>query len=81
MELAINLGFVQLRHGTDVKRSVEGALDLCKEAGFMRLDHLVDVQSPDYLERAKRDREAIEARGLKVIQSHCPFFRYGEKFT
>ena len=78
MELSINLDFVQLRHGTDAKRSVEDALDLCREAGFMRLDYLVNVQTPDYLEQAKLVREAIDARGMRVIQSHCPFFRYGE---
>ena len=78
MELAINLDFVQLRQGTDAKRSVEESLDLCREAGFMRLDYLVNIQTPDYLEQAKRAREAIDARGMKVIQSHCPFFRYGE---
>ena len=78
MELSINLDFVQLRHGTDAKRSVEEALDLCREAGFMRLDYLVNVLNPDYLEQAKLAREALDARGMRVIQSHCPFFRYGE---
>ena len=78
MEQAINLGFVQCRYGTEEKRSVSEALDLCKEAGFMRLDYLVDVAKPDYLEQARRDREAVDARGMKVTQSHCPFFRYGE---
>ncbi len=78
MEQEINLGFVQIRRGTDVKRSMEEALDLCREAGFMRLDYLTDVQKPDYLEQAKRDRELIEARGMRVSQGHCPFFRYGE---
>lgn len=78
MELGINLGFVQLRRGTDEKRSAEEALDLCKEAGFMKLDFLGDVSKPDHLETAKRHREAVDARGMRVIQSHCPFFRYGE---
>lgn len=78
MELSINLDFVQLRYGTDAKRSVEEALDLCREAGFMRLDYLVNVLTPDYLEQAKLAREALDARGMRVVQSHCPFFRYGE---
>ena len=78
MEQAINLEFVQIRRGTEKKRSVTEALDLCREAGFMRLDFLTDVQMPDYLEQAKKAREVIDARGMKVIQSHCPFFRYGE---
>lgn len=78
MEQAINLEFVQIRRGTEEKRSVTEALDLCREAGFMRLDFLTDVQTPDYLEQAKKAREVIDARGMKVIQSHCPFFRYGE---
>ena len=78
MEQAINLGFVQCRYGTEEKRSVSEALDLCREAGFRHLDYLVDVAKPDYLEQARRDREAVDARGMKVIQSHCPFFRYGE---
>lgn len=78
MEQAINLSFVQICRGTDVRRSVTEALDLCRDAGFMRLDYLGDVTAPDYLERAKRDREAMDARGMKVVQSHCPFFRYKE---
>ena len=78
MEQAINLSFVQICRGTDVRRSVTEALDLCRSAGFQRLDYLGDVEAPDYLERAKRDREAMDVRGMKVVQSHCPFFRYKE---
>ena len=37
---AINAGFVQFQRGSDTPRPLGSALDLCKAAGFLRLDYL-----------------------------------------
>ena len=73
MEQAIYLNYIQIRRQSTQKRSLEEAVQLCKNAGFYRFDYLSDV-----LDDAERDREIFDKAGVKVIQSHCPFFRYKE---
>ncbi|MBR6372367.1 MAG: sugar phosphate isomerase/epimerase [Victivallales bacterium] len=76
MKQCINLGFVMIRRNSKEKRSFEEALDLCRNAGFMLLDCLSPIDEDDYLEVAQRRRAAIDARGMKVVHSHFPYFRY-----
>ncbi|MBQ6473961.1 MAG: sugar phosphate isomerase/epimerase [Victivallales bacterium] len=75
MEQGINLAFV-LKRRNQPDRPLAQALELCQNAGFTALDYLTDVQCPDYLERARKARREIDRLGLRVEQSHCPFFRY-----
>lgn len=78
MKQGINLGYVCHRRNSEEKRELAEALILCREAGFSELDYLSSVQTDDYRETAHFCREAMERAGVKVHQSHCPFFRYRE---
>jgi len=76
MKQCINLGFVMIRRNSKERRPFEEALDLCRNAAFMVLDYLSPIENDDYLEVAQRHRDAIDARGMKVVHSHFPYFRY-----
>lgn len=73
MEQSINLKFVQLQRLNSKKRPLSEAVKLCKNAGFHRFDYLSDS-----LEDAYREKDFFDSQSVKVIQSHCPFFRYQE---
>ena len=75
MRQGINLNFVRKRRNAP-DRPLGEALELCRNSGFRIIDHLTQVQDADWLDQAKRVREEVEARGMTVHQSHCPFFRY-----
>ena len=77
MEQCINLGFVMIRRNSEERRPLEEALELCRRAGIMCFDHLSPIDGDDYIDLAHRHREALDARGMKVVHSHFPFFRYG----
>ncbi len=71
MEQAIYLNYIRIRRKSSEKRQLAEAVKLCKEAGFTRFDYFSDS-----LDDAKRERELFDSQAVKVIQSHCPFFRY-----
>jgi len=71
MEQAIYLNYIRIRRKSSEKRPLAEAVRLCKEAGFTRFDYFSDS-----LDDAKRERELFDSQAVKVIQSHCPFFRY-----
>lgn len=75
MHQGILLSFVQKRRNAP-DRTLSEALGLCRNAGFTELDYLTDVKCADYLQKAEKARKEIDRHGLKVHQSHCPFFRY-----
>ena len=76
MKQCINLGFVMIRRNSKEKRPFEEALELCRNSDFLLLDYLSPLESDDYLEVAQRHRAALDARGMKVVHSHFPYFRY-----
>ena len=76
MKQCINLGFIKIRRNSLEKRPFEEALDLCRQSGFLLLDYLSPIEADDYLEVAKRQRAVLDARGMKVVHSHFPYFRY-----
>ena len=76
MKQCINLGFVMIRRNSKENRPFQEALDLCRNADFMLLDHLSPIENDDYLDVARRQRDAIDAMGMKVVHSHFPIFRY-----
>ncbi len=78
MKQGINIGYVQLKRNSEEKRSLQEALFLCKNAGFLDFDFLSAWNCDDYLEVARQARELFDANGCSVHQSHCPFFRYKE---
>ena len=78
MRQGINLNFVRKRrNGPD--RSLREALILCRNSGFSLVDYLSAVETPDWREQAERTREEMAELGIRVHQSHCPFFRYRKK--
>ena len=76
MKQCINLGFVMIRRNSQEKRPFEEALELCRRADIIHIDYLSPINNDDYLEIAKRQRESLDARGMKVASSHFPYFRY-----
>ena len=76
MEQCINLGFVMIRRNSAERRPFEEALDLCNNAGFRLFDYLSPIGNDDWLELAERHRAVLDARGMKVVHSHFPYFRY-----
>jgi len=76
MKLGINLDhLVKDRGGITVEELVDKAV-YCRDLGFTSLDWVTDVNRPDWEDRAKAFREAADARGIVVHQSHAPFNRY-----
>lgn len=71
MMQSIHLNHLQIRRNALALRSLPECISLCKKAGFEYFDYL-----PDDLSTASADREIFDSLGVKVIQSHCPFWRY-----
>ena len=71
MRQAIHLNHLQIRRGTPQTRSLASTVSMCRKVGFQYFDYL-----PDDFSSTTADREIFDSLGAKVIQSHCPFFRY-----
>lgn len=78
MELGMSLDYLLKKRGTTEKRDFAEAVALCKEAGFVYVDYSPDFKSPDWAEKARKDKEILDAAGLIVEQTHAPFNRYGQ---
>lgn len=65
-----------IRRNSQERRPFEEALDLCQRSGFLLFDYLSPIMPDDYVEIAQRQRAAMDARGMKVVHSHFPYFRY-----
>ena len=78
MELSMSLDYLLKKHGTTEKRDISEAVKLCREAGFRYVDYSPDFKAADWAEKAKRDKEILDAAGIVVEQTHAPFNRYGQ---
>lgn len=72
----INPDYVQRRRNGAPNRSFAETVRLCHDAGFCDLDHLSDISGDDFEAAAAQDRQDCDAAGVRVHQSHCPFYRY-----
>jgi len=70
IEFGINIGYVAASVG------FEPAIDMVADAGFTLLDYSPSIHRDDWEEIMNRDLPRFEKRGLRVHQTHCPFFRY-----
>lgn len=76
MNLSIELQCILRQRGTEVKRPIEEAAKLAKAAGFNYVDYTPDFKCEDWKEKAKHDREVLDAYGITVEQTHAPMGRY-----
>ena len=76
MKQGINIEYVQFKRNAKETRSLQEAISLCKNAGFLDFDYLSSWNCDDYIKVAKQARELFDTNGCVVHQSHCPFFRY-----
>ena len=76
MELSVTLDYFLTKLETGEPRPIEEAAALCKAAGFDYVDYSSRYTEDDWEEIAHRDREALDAAGIRVEQTHAPFNRY-----
>lgn len=76
MKLGINPSYFYPRSSERPLELLVQTAELCRDHGFSQLDTLTDLTRPDYLDFAKSYREALDARGIAVHQSHAPYYRY-----
>ena len=77
MELSINLDYLRRQRHTQTLRPLETVAAWCAQAGFRYLDYSGEYARDDWQAEAYRQREALDAAGLSVEQTHAPFNRYG----
>ena len=76
MKIGINPGyFCHDKPETPFEDLCAAAL-LCKKYGFEDFDILTNIVRPDWEDHAKVYRAFADENGLRVHQSHAPFFRY-----
>ncbi len=73
--LGVSLEYIKRRPGEEA-RTVREAAELCGGAGFFLVDYTSDVRREDWRENAEREREILDACGIRVAQTHAPFNRY-----
>lgn len=78
MKQGINPGYVQYQRKKEEKRDFSDTLALCRTCGFTELDYLSPLKDENFRDTAHLHRELLNRAGMKVHQSHCPFFRYQE---
>lgn len=76
MELSVPLNYIKRKRGSAAPREFSETCRFALDAGFFFADYSPDFRSDDWEERARRDREALDACGMKVEQTHAPFNRY-----
>ena len=77
MELSISLDYLRRQRHTQTLRPLETVAAWCAQAGFRHLDYSGEYARDDWQAEAYRQREALDAAGLSVEQTHAPFNRYG----
>lgn len=77
MELGMSLDYMLKQKGTTERRDFAETVKLCREIGFTYVDYSPDFKAEDWEEKAKRDKEILDAAGIVVEQTHAPFNRYG----
>ena len=75
MELGMSLDYMLKQKGTTERRDFAETVKLCREIGFTYVDYSPDFKAEDWEEKAKRDKEILDAAGIVVEQTHAPFNR------
>ncbi len=70
IELGIDIGYVASSVGW------EPSVKMIADAGFTLLDYNPPINRDDWEDFMKRDLELFAKHGLRVHQTHCPFYRY-----
>lgn len=76
MELSFSLNYLEKVRGSKKPRDFSEMVAICRDAGFRFVDYTPDFQSADFAEKARRDREILDAAGIVVEQTHAPMNRY-----
>ncbi len=76
MTIAINSNYVAYRYLTDERRTRTESFLLSAKAGFGALDFSPSVLNDNWKDEVKKDAEVLAMLGLRVEQTHLPFFRY-----
>lgn len=70
IEFGIDIGYVAASVGW------EPAVEMVGNAGFTILDYNPPIHLDDWEDYMKRDMELFAKHGLRIHQTHCPFYRY-----
>ena len=79
--IGIDIDYIYNNLGGFNKENMRDAIKLCSKHGFTQLDFRSPLYAENYIDVAKFWRDEIEKNGLKVHQSHAPFFHYNPEKT